>query len=215
MRILGARRKPAFLLAAASLAGAASAQEIDVTERIEFYIVRGKSPEALLREMQAKGPTGIVDLGRRYFAQADSSVSWSYQYENTPAGCAVETAEVGVETTYTYPSWEGREKASGRLTAYWDHFLGRLETHERGHADISRAAGAEIARSIQATPPQPDCPALEKAIKDVAGAVMKANEKRQRAYDRETNHGETQGAWFDIGEARRFRAPVAPKRKED
>ncbi len=202
------------MLAAASLTGAASAQEIDVSERVEFYSVRGDSPEALLREMQAKGPTGVLDLGRRYFAQADSSVSWSYQYENTPLGCAVDTAEVVVETTYTYPLWEGREKASARLNAYWDHFLSRLEIHERGHADISRSAGVEIAKSIEATPPQADCPALEKAIKDVAGAVMKANEKRQRAYDRETNHGETQGAWFDVGEARRYRAPAAPKKEE-
>jgi predicted secreted Zn-dependent protease len=202
------------LLAAASLTGAASAQEIDVSERVEFYSVRGDSPEALLREMQAKGPTGVLDLGRRYFAQADSSVSWSYQYETTPSGCAVDTAEVVVETTYTYPSWEDREKASARLNAYWDHFLSRLEIHERGHADISRSAGAEIAKSIGATPPQADCPALEKAIKDVAGAVMKANEKRQRAYDRETNHGETQGAWFDVNEARRYRAPAAPKKEE-
>ncbi len=211
---MGARRGLACLLAAASVSGAASAQEIDVSERVEFYVVRGESPEALLREMQTKGPAGVFDLRRRYFAQADSTVSWSYQYEDTPSGCVIETAEVSVETTYTYPSWEGREKAGARLNAYWDHFLSRLERHERGHGEISRAAGVEVARSIKATPPQLGCTVLEKAVKDAAGAVMKANEKRQRAYDRETNHGETQGAWFDVGEAKRYRAPAAPKREE-
>jgi predicted secreted Zn-dependent protease len=208
--------RPLFLVPffSAAMTGAASAQDISVSERIEHYTMRGKTPEALLKEMQAKGPSGVFDLGRRYFAQADSTVSWSYQYAQTPAGCALETAEVQVETTYTYPLWEDRKEGGARLNAYWDRFLNRLEVHEEGHGEIARAAGVEIAKSLQAMPAQENCPTLDKAIKETADAAMNESQKKQRAYDRDTNHGETQGAWFDVGEAKRFRPRAAVKKDQ-
>lgn len=197
------------LIAVAAFAAAtpAHAQAVDVQERLEHYLIRGRTAEALLSEMVAKGPPATFEPGKRYFARAEYSVGWQYQIAQNPSGCAITEFDVSVDTTYTYPFWEDRDKASAKLNGYWDYFLTRLEIHERGHGDLALETGVEVAKALKALTPQPTCEALKSEITASAKEAMKNGDKKQRAYDRETNHGETQGAWFDVGDARRFRAP--------
>lgn len=201
------RRAPALKLVAALAATPVMAQQVDVQERIEHYIIRGRTADALLSEMLAKGPPATFEPGKRYFARAEYSVGWSYRFKPSPDGCALTEFDVSVDTTYTYPLWEDREEAGDRLNAYWDHFLSRIEIHERGHGDRALGTGVDVAKALKALAPAVTCDALEAEIGAAAKATMKIGEKKQRDYDRETNHGQTQGAWFNAGDARRFRAP--------
>lgn len=194
-------------LLAALAAAPAFANEVDVRERVEYYAVRGRTAEALLSEMSAKGPPAPFEPGRRYFASAEHMFGWTYEYAPGASGCAITEFDVSVDIAYTYPRWDNRAEGSGKLNAYWDRFLGRLEVHELGHGDIARETGVNIARALQALAPQATCKELVSAINETAKSVTKAGDMKQRAYDRETGHGKTQGAWFDVGEARRYRAP--------
>ena len=210
----GLTRVQLIAVAAFVASTSAHAQAVDVQERLEHYLIRGRTAEALLSEMQAKGPPGTFEPGKRYFARAEYSVSWRYQFSEDPSGCAITELDVSVDTTYTYPLWEDRDKASAKLNGYWDYFLSRLEIHERGHGDLALATGVDAAKALKALTSQPTCDALKTAINAAAKGAMKKGDAKQRAYDRETNHGETQGAWFDVGEAKRFRVPAAPKKEE-
>jgi predicted secreted Zn-dependent protease len=199
----------AFLYAMTALATAtpARAQAVDVQARLEHYPIFGRTAEALLREMQAKGPPGTFEPEKRYFARAEYSVGWQYQFAKVASGCAISEFDVSVDTTYTYPLWEDRDKAGAKLNGYWDYFMSRLEIHERGHGDLALATGVDVAKALKALTPRPTCDALKSAINAAARDAMKTGDKKQRAYDRETNHGETQGAWFDTGDVRRYKVP--------
>ncbi len=206
----GAIRFLASALCVAVSLAIASAQQVDLQERLEYYAIRGRSADAILKEMRALGPLGVLDPEHRYFASANYQISWKYFYVDGADGCAISQFDVGVDITYLYPRWEDRSEASSRLNAYWDHFLEKLEIHEKGHGEIAAATGAEVAKALGSLAPAATCDALERTIDAAAQAAMKSGNARQRDYDLYTHHGATQGAVFEVSASRRFKAPKAP-----
>lgn len=103
---------------------------------------------------------------------------WGYTrwYVSWTARC-----EVTVKITYTYPNWTDYEDADEDLQGYWNAFIANLRIHEHGHGDHGLQAGFEIEET--------GC------VEDPYGIIEKWG-SQDTAYDKETKHGETQGAVF-------------------
>lgn len=91
---------------------------------------------------------------------------------------------------------------------------GRYEERAEGHGAIARnlgadVLGADVLAAAGSSQPAP-CAGYEEAINDAASRILAGGDRRQSACDRETGHGRPQGAYFDIGEARRFKPPAKP-----
>ncbi|HST01126.1 MAG TPA: DUF922 domain-containing protein, partial [Usitatibacter sp.] len=64
--------------------------------------------------------------------------------------------------------------------------------HERGHVRISLDGAKEMERVLNSLPEQPTCEALAAEGRRRAEEVLAAVNRRQVAYDAETNHGRNQ-----------------------
>ena len=72
-----------------------------------------------------------------------------------------------------------------------------LRQHEQGHVQFGRQAAQSIDQGIAALPEAPDCPTLERQANALGHRLLAAQAAQEKAYDRDTRHGATQGAQVD------------------
>jgi len=108
-------------------------------------------------------------------------------HKNGPGGFAAYTrwhvswtsdCKVALKITYTLPRLKNRNQVSLPLRRRWDRMLDNLRFHEAGHAENGISAAREILATGCQTP-------------DI---VTKKWMERDKAYDKATDHGKTQGA---------------------
>ena len=180
----------------------ALAQRASINERVEFYGIQGRSAEQLVREMRTKSPPPAFG-GPTYFARAETYFTWDLNLETLDDGsCGIEAFEVKVDVLYTLPKWTDKERGSKRLVQYWDEFEKNLFIHEQGHGDIALEIAVDMAQAIAKTESSEACKDLIDTASENANLVLKESRSRQREYDKETGHGKTQGAYFDIAAAK-------------
>lgn len=165
---------------------------IAVTEN--QYDIRGLYAADLRHEMNQLGP--LDREGVRHDAYTGWFIDWKYPYAQTTSGCSTGPVRVTVSVTYTMPRWNAPPHASVALRKRWAQYTENLRTHEDVHRDIGVHAGEEIKRRMEALPPKTTCGALEVAADAVGKRLLEKYRLMERAYDRDTGHGATQGASF-------------------
>lgn len=195
--IAGARCAVAATIGIVMSIASVSAQEVAVNEKLLRYSIVGNTARELLREMETKGPPPAFG-GKAYFARTEPYYTWNLEPISQGDKCSVGLFDVSVEITYTVPYWEDQSRAGKRLSGYWDKFMDNLWVHEKGHGDIAVATAVDIAKIIKGTSPASGCAALFKNIDSSVADFLK-RDRRQQEYDAATQHGKTQGAFFDVG----------------
>jgi predicted secreted Zn-dependent protease len=152
---------------------------------VPFY--RGMSLRDLLN---AASP--VHGDGRTYHAHTDWHVNWHYQYRAPPGGgCAIESARTELTTTIILPA--PSDPAIAHDPAFVV-YLAALKVHEQGHYHIGLNTAAAIDEGILALPPQADCATLAAAANELANTQLAHARQVEDGYDRDTDHGRTQGA---------------------
>ncbi len=189
----------AFLLGAVFLLTSTevSAQHVSINEQLEFYGIQGRTPKRLLREMQKKAPPPAFG-GADRFARAQSLFSWDLSFEFAGDLCKTEGSDVTVDMLYILPKWTNKERGSPELVLYWEEFEKNVFAHEQGHGDVALEVAADMARAILNTAPNEDCKVVMDAARLATHEVLRTAKDRQKAYDKQTQHGKTQGAYFDV-----------------
>lgn len=167
---------------------------VDINDHVERYTIEGTTAQDLRREMTTKGPQGTG--GRRFDGYTRWYVSWRYQYKNTGSGCAIASVTTDVKTTITLPQWRNENRADGATRALWSRYLTALDLHEQGHRRHGVDAANEIDVAIAAMPPAGSCDALGTNANALGMRILQKYQQRDLDYDRDTNHGATQGARF-------------------
>jgi predicted secreted Zn-dependent protease len=107
----------------------------------------------------------------------------------------VSSIDTDLDLKLTLPSWTPPAGASGDLVSRWERYLAALRLHEDGHLDHGR--GAEKAfRAVAAATSAADCGSLDRALRERFSQVIADYQGRDREYDRRTEHGKSQGAFF-------------------
>ncbi|MFL5582083.1 MAG: DUF922 domain-containing protein [Gemmatimonadaceae bacterium] len=158
-------------------------------ERVTHYEIAGATAFELWREIAAKGP---MSGGRRYAGRTDWDVRWTYGVDRRAGWCRPTDLRVAATVTTILPDYAPADTASA-LARDWAEYLKALETHERGHRDIVLEGLGNIRRAIRDVE-TPACTALSAEINRRAQAELVRVRERSEAYDRETDHGATQGA---------------------
>ena len=68
--------------------------------------------------------------------------------------------------------------------------------HERTHGNHARQAGEELERTLLTTPAERYCEDIGKSANSRGNAVVEQLRKRDADYDKQTQHGYTEGAIF-------------------
>lgn len=161
--------------------------------RLVYYDVVGDSATKLRHELDHKGP--LVN-GERFDAYTTWTVSWTFSFVPTAAGCRLTEVNASIAGRIDLPRWEHGDNASARLVKEWERYLTGLRVHEDGHYAHGRAGQDEIQALGQSFQITDSCASMAKAFNDQANAILTKYRAMDAAYDLETDHGRKQGAVF-------------------
>lgn len=179
-----------LVLAAAPSARAQSVEpHISETFRTEYYELRGQTPRALHAALEARREDGAI-------GETGTRITFEFTARDRGDRCELTALSLTLDIVVIYPRWANRDTAPADLQLRWDEFLDALTRHEEGHARMARDGAADIARQLAASPPAPDCVQLRTQLGERYDGLRAALEARQRAYDRDTEGGRTQGAYL-------------------
>ena len=143
--------------------------------------------------MNQRGP---LQQGQRYDGWTQWEINWRYEYESSHETCSLTSHKVTTQITITLPRWTNQASASPELQRRWDNFWNALQAHENNHVRLSLQAATEVENMLDNLAPQSTCDALEAVINSKGQNILQANRERNAAYDRETNHGMSEGVRF-------------------
>ena len=167
---------------------AANAEVIKYSGPVYTYYDVSGTPEQILRQMQNKGRGGG-------FGYTEYFISYRYSTALTPRGCYVSGAIVTLRVSILLPRLAG--PVTPDLQRRWAAFEPNLRKHEAGHEAIGIAAATEISAALLAIGGQRSCAETKAGAKAAADAILADLSNRDRSYDMQTEHGKTQGAWFN------------------
>jgi len=173
-------------MAGAPSGGAAAAFAPPAQVKVNDYDVQGSDFNSLLGALNARGA---------FHGRADWKLSYRFRSQAGPGGCAVSSIETDLDLQMTLPRWTPPAGVSGDLASRWDRYVAALRLHEEGHLDHGR--GAEKAfRAAASAATAADCGSLDRALRERFSQLIADYQGRDREYDRRTEHGKLQGAFF-------------------
>jgi predicted secreted Zn-dependent protease len=161
--------------------------------QIVYYDIAGNNARALRRQMNVNGPMGH---DKRFDAHTNWYVKWNYRYRPTASGCELTSLNVSLTGTIVLPRWVHADNVSGALVQKWGRYLAALRLHENGHYAHGASAAKEIEALAQSFHGFGDCQAMALAFNAKARSIIRKYNALDVTYDRETDHGRTQGAEF-------------------
>jgi len=200
-------RHPTLLFAAAAALAVCTAwppARADVEERLrhESYPVRLGAGQSLLTALNEATPLlkeggdeEGAGGGRRFHGYTAWDIRWQLRWQARPDGrCEPSHVKTRLTLTLTLPELLQAD-AAGRQR--FERFVRALGEHEDGHLRIARAAARELDQALADLAPAAGCPALMAQAHGLARRLLDRTAQRQRAYDRETQHGCAQGACLE------------------
>ena len=141
---------------------------------------------------------GLSRLGRTQWR-----IKWTYSYRRRLGRCTLTDVNTVLSVRYHLPEWRPSERAAPALRRHWETFSQGLDVHEYGHALIGYRAAQDIDAALQSsTDSDKNCDTLGERMNAVARARLDVARAQGRAYDAQTQHGRTQGAWFKTKDIR-------------
>ncbi len=157
------------------------------------YRIVGTTAQELRSQMNQLGPPNAS--GRRFDAYTRWYVRWQFHYRWDGQVCRISQLQISTDITYTLPHWQNQSHASPALQQHWQHYYQALKRHEEGHANHGKAATQEIWQRLSSLT-QPTCNQMDIVTNRTAQAIVNRYAQKDQDYDRQTDHGRTQGAVF-------------------
>lgn len=147
--------------------------------QVVFYDITGSTEYELRKAMD--------QFDRRGDAYTAWHISWTWKGYGE-ANCDLSSATVSYDIKVTMPRWIATENAPPELIVKWERYIENLLLHEKGHVDNIVQNYHKVTTAIQ----KATCATAEFA----AQGVLEQFRNFDINYDRETQHGATQGAVF-------------------
>lgn len=153
---------------------------------MNYYDVQGGDFSTLLGALNARG---------EFHGRADWKLSYRYNWRQVPGRCSVESVATTLTLAMTLPRWTPPAGASGDLVARWERYLDALRRHEEGHLDHGRGAERDFQAAASGLAAA-NCADLDRMLRERFTRLIADYQGRDKDYDRRTEHGKAQGAWF-------------------
>ena len=182
------------LLGAGLLGAATLAAEPAVNIQLHTYPVNGATLGEIRSSMTANNP--MHARGLRYDAYIVWRVDWRFLAEHDGRACRVSRVTTNVDIHYTFPRLQPDRRRSARVAEQWKRFTKALAIHELGHKEFAIGAAEALERTLPTLPGEASCAEMSERADAVGGRIIERFTELDRAYDRNTDHGRTQGAHF-------------------
>ena len=166
---------------------------------VQYYDIRGRTPNDLRKAMDAQGPMNPVGK-KRFDARADWTLQWTYKWDGKLAKQAglyrLSEWTVDVKSTIILPRWVELDEANPLEQRRWQVYSARLKLHENGHAKLAERAGDAVNRAFANIKVYPSSKKLKEAVRLKAQEILKLHRAMELEYDQKTDHGKKQGVRF-------------------
>ena len=173
-----------------SAALARTAPRALVNAREQYYDIDGSSAGALRNQISRLGPRD--ESGKSQDALSVWSIEWGFGTAQQGDSCVLRGVKVTLDVAVTLPRWKPPATATAQLVKRWQTYLKAVRLHEAGHRTIAERNAREV--MVALTPLRgTSCDKLADEATRTAERIVADGRARNRAYDVETKHGETQG----------------------
>jgi len=155
----------------------------------QYYDIDGSSAGALREQIHRLGPK---DGGAARDALTVWTIDWTYAEARSPEGCSLRNVKVTLTLNTTLPRWAPPAGTPARLIESWRTYLRNLTLHEAGHRAIAEQNARDLLAALLVLRGS-TCQEVWDAASRTAERVVAEGRARNRAYDVETKHGQTQG----------------------
>lgn len=173
--------------------------KLTVKRDIQYYDIRGRTPNELRKALDAQGPLNPVGK-KRFDARTDWTLQWTYKWDGKLAKQAgfyrLSEWSVDVKSTLILPRWVELEEAKPFDQRRWQIYMARLKLHENGHAKLAELAGDAANKAFANLKVYPSSEKLKEAVRLKAQEILKLHRAMELEYDQKTDHGKKQGARF-------------------
>ncbi len=176
--------------AADSAALARTAPRAAVTAREQYYDIDGSSAGALRNQISRLGPKD--ETGTSHDALTVWSLEWTYGTAQRGDSCALRDVKVSLNVSVTLPRWKPPATATAELLKTWRAYLKAVRLHEAGHRTIAERNAREVMTALSALRGT-SCGRVSDEATRTAEQIVADGRARNRAYDLQTKHGQTQG----------------------
>jgi predicted secreted Zn-dependent protease len=161
-----------------------------VNAREQYYDIDGSSAGALRNQISRLGPRD--ESGKSQDALSVWSIEWGFGTAQQGDSCVLRGVKVTLDVSVTLPRWKPPATATAQLVKRWQTYLKAVRLHEAGHRTIAERNAREV--MVALTPLRgTSCDKLADEATRTAERIVADGRARNRAYDVETKHGETQG----------------------
>jgi predicted secreted Zn-dependent protease len=164
---------------------------VDLEEKTAYYDISGKTPNELAAAMGRSGITDGID-GTNGAAATGASMNVKYSRADRAGGCGLDSARVQLSVLQKLPRWEPPAGAKPAVTEWWNKAWSAIVAHENGHKQIDLDMAQAALGYLKRIETLPDCSKLDDLVyAEIRRAHLDATNFNV-AYDRQTQHGQTQ-----------------------
>lgn len=157
------------------------------------YPVHARADQTLREALNAATP--ITSDGKRFHGYTHWNVRWNFWWQEDDRGrCRITRVATQLTTRIQMPELRSSTPAQ---EAQFRRYHQALYAHEQGHVRFGRQAAQAVDQGIAALPEASDCATLERQANALGYRLLAEQVAAEKAYDRSTGHGATQGAKLD------------------
>src|SRR5256885_571450 len=161
-----------------------------IVAREQYYDIDGSSAGALRNQISRLGPKD--ESGKSQDALTVWSIEWGYGTAQRGDSCVLRDVKVALNVSVTLPRWTPPATATADVRKKWQAYLTAVRLHEAGHRTIAERNAREVMAAL--TPLRgADCDKLSDEATRTAERIVAGGRARNRAYDIQTQHGQTHG----------------------
>lgn len=150
-----------------------------------FYPVRGATMAELVPQ--------TYHVEDEWAAYARWNTSWQFEQQEWESACAVASGSSRLTADVIYPRWRQPDSVDPAVVTSWEGFIDSLTTHELGHITIALQGADAVDELLDGGFSAPTCAAVERLANRAASRLYARYDRLNDRYDRETDHGNTQG----------------------
>src|ERR1700716_3714212 len=173
-----------------SAALARAAPHASINAREQYYDIDGSSAGALRNQIRRLGPKD--ESGKSQDALTVWNIEWGYGTAQRGDSCVLRDLKVTLDVAVTLPRWKPPASASAELLKTWQAYLKAVRLQEAGPRLIAERNAREVMAALMPLRGT-SCDRLSEEASRTAERIVADGRSRNRAYDVQTKHGQTQG----------------------
>ncbi len=163
---------------------------------VATYTVTGKTLNEISAALEQNALADPHEAGSKYYARTNWLIQGTWSWKPSPRGCEVERGAVSVTITITLPALKTTAGVPPDIVNRWNTFIRNTNLHEQGHAKLALQGARDYQRNLGNLAPAPNCDILQKQLRDLYNRDFETIDRVNVQYDKDTEHGLTQGAVF-------------------